>query len=698
MTFDIAVSDLTFTEAKKEHKALTQNIQEHDKAYYQEDQPLISDADYDFLRNRLLELEAKFPKLVNPDSPTQKVGAAPASKFKKITHSIPMLSLGNAFSREDVEDFIGRMHRFLGHGRGETIDIIAEPKIDGLSCSIRYENGLLVKAATRGDGMTGEDVTENVKTIQSIPQKLSGNYPEILEVRGEIYMDKRDFSELNQKQESLGKARFANPRNAAAGSLRQLNAKITAERKLKFFGYAWGEASQPLGQTQTEARTNLKQLGFTLNEPSALCHSVDDIMRHYHHIETIRSGLDFDIDGVVYKANDLALQERLGFVARAPRWATAHKFPAEKAKTHLKKITIQVGRTGALTPVAELEPVTVGGVVVSRATLHNKDEIDRKDIREGDLVILQRAGDVIPQIIDVDLDQRPKAAAKYLFPTECPECGSAAKQEQGEVVVRCTGGLICPAQIVERLKHFVSKAAFDIDGLGKKNIEYFHSTGEIKTPADIFTLEKRDQTSPRPLRGREGWGVKSAQQLFASIQAKRTISLERYIYALGIPQIGQTTAKLLAKEYKSLDNWKTQMIACQNVEGDAFSYLINIEGIGPSMAADLINFFKEPHNLDGMTALETELENIQDFEDLAPKKETAFSGKTLVFTGKLTLMGRSEAKAKAESLGAKVSGSVSKKTNFLIAGADAGSKARKAADLGITILTEAQWIEMSDAS
>jgi DNA ligase (NAD+) len=696
------VDALTLEDAASEHAALAAEIAHHRERYYNKADPEISDADYDRLEQRLATIEARFPELVTADSPTQTVGAAPSSGFGKVRHAVPMLSLSNAFEDVDVSDFEGRIRRFLNLSDDTPVSFVAEPKIDGLSLSLRYENGQLIQAATRGDGAEGEDVTANVRTIRDIPHALTAPFPDVVEVRGEVYMTRADFLDLNRAQAEKNDKIFANPRNAAAGSLRQLDSTITASRPLRFFAYAWGALSEPLGTTQWESRQRLEAFGFTLSAPSRLCSGADDLLAYYREIGRQRPDLPFDIDGVVYKVDSLALQERLGFISRSPRWATAHKYPAEQATTRLNAITIQVGRTGALTPVAELEPVNVGGVVVSRATLHNKDEIERKDIRVGDLVIVQRAGDVIPQIVGFVADQRPADAVPFAFPDCCPECGSMAVREEGEVVTRCTGGLICPAQAVERLRHFVSRNAFDIEGLGIERIQLFFEQGRIKQPADIFTLEAREEQRLDRLISMTGFGKKSVEKLFAAIEARRTIALDRFIFALGIRQIGEATAKLLARAYRTAENWRDRMViaAAERAEkreekkpelvGEAYAELCAIEQIGMSVADDLTDFFREQHNLDAVAAL---LAQVRPEEYVPPAAATAspVAGKTVVFTGTLTTMGRSEAKAKAEALGAKVAGSVSAKTDYVIVGADAGSKAAKAQELGVTILSEEEW-------
>ena len=687
-----ALFDLDKEDARAKYKKLVAEIARHDALYHGQDNPEITDAEYDALRKQLDELEAQHPEFVTADSPSQTVGAAPSSGFKKIKHNVPMLSLSNVFSEEELDDFITRVKKFLGLGEDDVVEIVAEPKIDGLSCSLRYENGELVMAATRGDGAEGEDITENVRTISDVPHTLKGNPPDVLEVRGEIYMRRDEFATLNERFESLGKKNFANPRNAAAGSVRQLDSKITAERPLRFFGYALGEVSAPLSDTQWGIREALQFYGFAEAKPAALCKDAAEIMAYYNGINNQRPELAYEIDGVVYKVNRLDYQQRLGFVSRAPRWATAHKFPAEQAVTILRDIEIQVGRTGTLTPVARLEPITVGGVVVSNATLHNEDEIARKGVKIGDHVVIQRAGDVIPQVVSVVEDKRTGDEKDFVFPHECPVCGSQAIREEGEVARRCTGGLICAAQAVERLKHFVSRDAFDIEGLGAKIVEEFYRDGLIASPADIFTLEERNKGSLTPIRAREGWGDLSEKNLFKSINEKRTIGLERFIYALGIRQVGQVTAKRLAASYADLKTLSQSMQAASDHEGEAYADLIAIEDIGPSVADDLTGFFSEAHNLEFLEKLDAQLD-IQPFEK-PDTSGSAVAGMTVVFTGTLTKMTRAEAKAKAESLGAKVSGSVSKKTDYVVAGADAGSKLKKANELDVKVLSEDEWLAL----
>lgn len=680
---------LTPIEAAAEMARLANLIAHHDTLYHQNDAPEISDADYDALRQQYRALHEHFPHLAPKDDPEKRVGAAPGTGFHKVSHAMPMLSLNNAFTDEDVEDFVGRIRRFLNLPDDEKLEFMAEPKIDGLSASLRYEKGQLTIAATRGDGMVGENITENVRTISNVPKTLSGDYPEMVEIRGEIYMERSDFIDLNKRREAEGEAPFANPRNAAAGSVRQLDSSITAARPLKFFGYALGETSHDNAKTQHDIRTQIKRWGFSLNEPARLCANTADLLAYYRAMEAQRHTLPFDIDGIVYKLNRRDLQERLGFVSRAPRWAIAHKFAAEQATTKLNKIIIQVGRTGTLTPVAELEPVLVGGVVISRATLHNEDEIARKDVREGDTVHLQRAGDVIPQVTGVDLSARPKNSKPFVFPDRCPECGSLAIREEGIVARRCEGGLICPAQAVERLRHFVSRNAFNIEGLGDRRIHELWAEKIIQTPADIFRLKKYKAT----LEQREGWGEKSVDKLLTAIESRRSISLERFIYALGIRQIGEATAKLLARHYLSLGAWRAAMMKARDENTEAWGDLTTIDQIGPLVARDLVGFFQEQHNRDVLDNLAAEL-TVQDYLVPDVNSESNLAGKTIVFTGTLEKMGRAEAKAKAEAMGAKVSGSVSAKTDYVIAGADAGSKATKANELGVKVLSEDEWLTM----
>ncbi|MEZ7865721.1 MAG: NAD-dependent DNA ligase LigA [Rhodospirillales bacterium] len=683
------VEDLMELDALVELKRLAKEIAAHDIAYHQKDVPRVSDAEYDALRQRNDAIEALFPKFIRPNSPSRRVGAPVASGFGKVTHARPMLSLGNAFSDEDVVEFFDRIRRFLSLSANDLVEVTGEPKIDGLSVSLRYEKGEFVLAATRGDGMVGENITENMRTIADFPKIiLAPNLPDVLEVRGEVYMAKVDFAALNQRQEQTGRKLFANPRNAAAGSLRQLDTTITASRKLSLFVYAIGEVSGPIGKSQWALFENLKAWGFKVNPQTKLCSDAEELVVHYNSVGEKRAGLDYDIDGMVYKVNRFDWQERLGFVSRAPRWAIAHKFPAEKAQTTLNSIDIQLGRTGVLTPVARLEPVTVGGVVVSNATLHNDDEIKRLDARVGDAVIIQRAGDVIPQIVEVLLDKRPALSVPFEFPIECPACGSAVVQEEVEVAKRCSGGLICPAQAIERLRHFVSRNAFDIEGLGGKHIETFWHDGLIKTPADIFRLPQKIKDSGK----RDGWGDQSLENLETALEDKKNIKLPRFIFALGIPQIGQATARTLAKQYGSLAEWRRAMDLAKDNASDSYQDLINIDGIGSSTAASILLFFAEDQNRAVVDDLDYLL-SVQEF--IAPDEDTSLvAGKTVVFTGTLETLGRSEAKVKAETLGAKVAGSVSKKTDIVIAGPGAGSKLKKAEELGIQIMTEQEWIEL----
>lgn len=691
----VSVEDLTPIQAARELERLAADIAAHDRAYYQDDAPKVSDAEYDALRLRNAAIEERFPELVRSDSPSRKVGAAPQEKFSKVRHRVPMLSLGNAFSDEEVRDFVGRVRRFLNLDDSTPIEITAEPKIDGLSLSIRYEDGRLVEAATRGDGQEGENVTANVRTVKDIPHQIKAvDFPSVLEVRGEIYMSHKDFRALNEKQNQAGEKVFANPRNAAAGSLRQLDSTITASRPLRFFAYAWGEVSELPGETQWDVVQAFKRWGFPVNPLMKLCHSAEELLEQYRLIEKQRAELGYDIDGVVYKVSRLDWQKRLGFVSRSPRWGLAHKFSAEKATTLLKGIDIQVGRTGALTPVARLKPVTVGGVVVSNATLHNEDEIARKDIRIGDTVMVQRAGDVIPQILGFVPDKRPSQAEPYVFPHRCPACGSHAEREEREsgkvdAVRRCTGGLICPAQRVERLKHFVSRNAFDIEGMGDKVIQEFYADGLIQSPPDIFTLESRDHRALKKLKDREGWGQASASKLFEAISARRTIALDRFIFALGIRHVGETTARILARAYHSAEALRDQMIlAANDPQSEAMHELNSLDGIGDIVAEAIAQFFGEPHNIAVVNDL---LAHVRPEPLAAIASDSAVAGKTVVFTGALEKMTREEAKAMAERLGAKVAGSVSKKTDLLVAGPGAGSKLKDAQKYGVEVIDEDEW-------
>jgi DNA ligase (NAD+) len=693
------VEQLTEAEAAEELARLAAEIVHHDALYYRQDEPEISDAEYDRLRTHNAAIEARFPHLIRDDSPSLKVGAAPVEAFGKVVHRVPMLSLGNVFDDEGVRDFIERVRRFLGLDQDAALAFTTEPKIDGLSITLRYEQGRLVQGATRGDGYEGENVTANVRTIQDIPKAIkTRGFPDPFEVRGEIYMSRAAFQRLNAGQAERGDRLFANPRNAAAGSLRQLDPAITASRPLRFFAYGWGEVAALPAETQWGVYRAMKDWGFPLNPLAKLTSSVDEMLETYRDIEQGRAGLDYDIDGIVYKLDRLDLQERLGYVSRSPRFAIAHKFPAEKAATILKDIDIQVGRTGALTPVAKLEPVTVGGVVVQNATLHNEDEIARKDVRIGDTVIVQRAGDVIPQILGPVKEKRPKSAKRFVFPEMCPACGSHASREinpntgKEDAVRRCTGGLICPAQRVERLKHFVSRNAFDIEGLGEKRIQELYDDEIIQSPPDIFTLAAKDQKREAKLAAREGWGELSAQKLFAAIEARRTIKLDRFIYALGIRHVGEITARLLARNYGTAESFlKAMRAAAKDREGEAFAELDNIEGIGPTVAAAVADFFAEPHNV---AVVEDLLKEVSPEPLEAVDHASPVSDKTVVFTGTLEHMTRSEAKARAERLGAKVAGSVSKNTDYVVAGPGAGSKLKNAKDLGVQVLTEEEWLKL----
>jgi DNA ligase (NAD+) len=696
------VDALSPVEARQELHRLALQIADANRAYHTEDAPEITDADYDALKRRNAAIEARFPELKRSDSPTEQVGAPLADGFAKVRHDVRMLSLENAFEVTDVADFDDRVRKYLGLSPQAPLLYTAEPKIDGLSLSLRYEDGILVRAATRGDGETGENVTENARTIADIPKGLSGA-PDLLEVRGEVYMAHADFAALNARQVAAGDKSFANPRNAAAGSLRQLDAAITAARPLRFFAYAWGALSAPLAETQSGAIARLASLGFQTNPLTQLCDGPQALLDQYRRIEAQRATLGYDIDGVVYKVDDLGLQRRLGFRSSTPRWAIAHKFPAELAWTRLEAIDIQVGRTGALSPVARLTPVTVGGVVVSNATLHNEDYIagrdsrgdpirGGRDIRVGDWVQVYRAGDVIPKIADVDLARRPQDAIPFAFPETCPRCGSDAIREAGDSVRRCTGGLICPAQAVERLKHFVSRAAFDIEGLGAKQVEAFYEDGWVRTPADIFTLRDRYGSGLQQLKNREGWGEKSAANLFQAIEDKRRIPLNRLIFALGIRHVGETTAGLLAMHYHGWAAFEAAMTAAQAGQGPEWAELTAIDGVGDVLATSVVTTFQQERERQAIDALVAHLQ-VQDVAARAPV-DSAVAGKTVVFTGTLARMTRAEAKARAEALGAKVAGSVSAKTDYLVAGPGAGSKATKAADLGVTVIDEDAWLAL----
>ena len=692
---DMSVADLDQRQARAELDRLAAALTAANRDYHTLDAPQISDAQYDALKRRNAAIEARFPGLKRADSPSDQVGGALASGFGKVPHRVAMLSLENAFADQEVVDFDSRIRRFLGHDG--PLDYTAEPKIDGLSLSLRYEGGKLVQAATRGDGESGENVTANALTIADVPAVIQGA-PDVLEVRGEAYMRHADFAALNARQAAAGDRTFANPRNAAAGSLRQLDASITAGRPLRFFAYSWGDLSAPLAKTQLAAIQELEKMGFSTNPLTVLCHTPDDLVAQYRLIEAQRATLGYDIDGVVYKVNDLALQHRLGFRSTTPRWAIAHKFAAELAWTKLLAIDIQVGRTGALSPVARLQPVTVGGVVVQNATLHNEDYIagrdakgnpirDGKDIRIGDWVQVYRAGDVIPKVADVDITQRNVDAQPYVFPHICPECGSPAPREDGDAVRRCTGGLICPAQAVERLKHFVSRAAFDIEGLGAKQIEMFFIDPDllVKTPAEIFTLASRDAQNPlRKLKNRDGFGDRSATNLFAAIDAKRTIPLDRLIFALGIRHVGEQVAGLLARHFVTWENFQASIINAD---------MPSIGGIGSAVATSLAEAFRNPAERAAIDALVAQLNILPVTRRGAP--DSPIAGQTLVFTGTLERMSRSEAKARAEAMGAKVAGSVSAKTDLVIAGPGAGSKVKAAEALGIRIIDEDAWLALA---
>ena len=658
---------------------LAKEIARHDKLYHDQDAPEISDAEYDALVRENRELEERFPQLVRADSPSGRLGSAPTTALAKVTHARPMLSLENGFSEAEVADFVGRVRRFLNLATDAFVAMTAEPKIDGLSCSLRYERGELVLAATRGDGAVGEDVTANVRTIGDIPQKVRGA-PDVLEVRGEVYMSKADFEALNERQEAAGGKIFANPRNAAAGSLRQKDPSITAARPLRFLAHGWGEISEPLAGTQFDAMKRIEGFGIPVSDLLVRCDDLAAMLAHYRAIEHARADLPFDIDGVVYKVDRLDLQDRLGFVARAPRWGLAHKFPAEKAETTLEAIDIQVGRTGKLTPVGRLTPVGVGGVIVANVTLHNRDEIQRLGLRIGDRVRIQRAGDVIPQVVE-NLT-RNEARPPYFFPDHCPECQSEAVSEEGEVDVRCTGGLICPAQRFERLRHFVSRGALDIEGLGEKSIAEFIDLGWLHSPADIFRLRKfRDQ-----LLGREGWKEKSVDNLLGSIDAKREPDGPRFLFGLGIRHVGIVTARDLLKCFGTVEELRRVALS-QGGEAE----LSSVQGVGPVVAEALVDFFHEEHN---QQALDDLLSEVQPKPFVSDAKQTEWTGKTIVFTGSLETMSRDEAKAQAERLGARAAGSVSAKTDLVVAGPGAGSKLKKAEDLGVRVIGEQDWAKI----
>lgn len=709
------VQSLTRDEAAAELAQLAKDLTAANRDYHQKDAPRIPDAEYDAKKRRNAEIETRFPDLKRRDSPSDKIGAEPASGFQKITHSVPMLSLGNAFDDEDVTEFDRSIRKYLGLSDAAALAYTAEPKIDGLSLSLRYENGTLIHAATRGDGTTGENVTANARTMQDIPTTITGA-PDLVEVRGEVYMSHADFKALNTRQAEEGNKTFANPRNAAAGSLRQLDASVTESRPLKFFAYAWGSLSAPLAETQSGAIEKLKDFGFQINDLTALCQGPAEMIGQYRKIEAKRATLGYDIDGVVYKVDDLSLQARLGFRSTTPRWAVAHKFPAELAWTRLNAIDIQVGRTGALSPVARLQPVTVGGVVVSNATLHNEDYIaglgadgtkirDGKDIREGDWVQIYRAGDVIPKVADVDLTKRPKTAKPFVFPNACHECGSDAIREEGDAIRRCTGGLICPAQAIEKLKHFVSRAAFDIEGLGAKQVEQFLEDGWIKEPSDIFNLRAHYGSGLQQLKNREGWGEKSADNLFDAIDERRTIDFHRFLFGLGIRHLGEAAAKDLARNFA---DWKTLATTAHQAaqepamtdtskeaaaQSPAWATFLEIDGIGRALTQSLVTTLAQDHE---RALIDRLVAHLTILPPDTQSTDSPVAGKTVVFTGTLEKMTRTEAKARAEALGAKVSGSVSAKTDLLVAGPGAGSKASKAADLGIETIDEDSWIALID--
>ena len=704
VTENIAIEDLTEDMARDELTRLADLLNMANKAYHSDDDPMMTDAEFDALKKRNNDIELKFPEHKKSDSPTEKVGALPSETFSKIKHSKRMFSLANAFEDNDLYDFDEQVRRFLNFGDLDPLEYTVEPKIDGLSLSLRYENGKLAFAATRGDGTTGENVTENAKQISDIPQNLPTKI-EVIEVRGEVYMEHKDFEILNKNHDSLGKKIFANPRNAAAGSLRQLDATITAERPLKFLAYAWGELTEPLDISQFGAIKKLKNLGFKTNSHTKLCKTIDEALAHYDELSKIRSDLGYDIDGIVYKVDSLNLQDRLGYRSTTPRWAIAHKFPAEYSWTQLEAIDIQVGRTGALSPVARLQPVTVGGVVVSNATLHNQDYIEGrdssgkeirsgKDIRINDWVEVYRAGDVIPKISDVDLTRRQIDSSPYTFPLNCPECGSKAIRDEGDAVIRCTGGIDCPAQAIEKLKHFVSRKAFDIEGLGGKQIELFFAdeTLPVKEPADIFTLKFRDQNNLTKLKDRHGFGQKSAKNLFEAIENKKTIEFSRFLFSLGIRHVGENVAKILARHFLSWSKFVESIAISQNKESQEYLDLVAIDGIGTTVVSSLLSAFESGSEKNIINRLANHL-NILD--EIPPDGENSFiSGKTLVFTGTLEKMSRSEAKSLAENFGAKVSGSVSAKTDLVIAGPGAGSKIKKAKELGLKVLDETEWLSL----
>jgi DNA ligase (NAD+) len=708
----LKIGELTERQGRAEHKRLAGEIAHHDKLYHEQDAPEISDAEYDELRRRLKAIEERFPQLVDMYSPTQRVAPTPTTAFAKVRHGRPMLSLDNAFTDEELQGFLDRVRRGLERETDlkpdAEIAYSCEAKIDGLSISLRYEDGEFVQGATRGDGTTGEDVTANLKTIKDIPHSLKGKgVPKAFDVRGEVYMERKAFLELNARQVEAGEKAYVNPRNTAAGSLRQLDPKITAERPLRFFAYAWGEAEPRSWKTHSEYLKLLKDWGFKTNPLTKLCKTPDQVRGFYKKIGEERPELPYDIDGVVYKVDRIDWQERLGFVSRAPRWAIAHKFPAEQARTRLKDIFIQVGRTGALTPVADLEPINVGGVVVARATLHNADEIERLDVRPGDMVTVQRAGDVIPQVLGFVPEERPKNARKYRFPERCPcPLRTPVKAEEGGVVRRCSGGLECPFQQVERLRYFVSRNCFDIEGLGGTHIENFFNDGLLKVPGDVFRLRNKEAE----IRKREGWGDLSVRNLLAAIEARRTISLDRFINAIGIPLIGEASSKLLAQEYGDVDVWLAEMLKAAKERkkhpdevkkekaaaevGESYGRLCNIEQIGVTTADAMVEFFSEGHTVDIIKDLRKQL-TVEGVKRRVIAADAPLKDKIVVFTGELSTMTREAAKARAEQLGAKVTDSVSKKTSLVVVGENAGSKARKAAELGVQTLTEEEWVKLS---
>lgn len=681
-------------QAAGEMARLAAEIADHDRRYHGADAPTISDADYDALIRRYTELETRFPDRAPADAPSRRVGSRPAAGFEKVVHARPMLSLRNAFDEEDVGEFVQGVRRFLNLAPEAPLAMTAEAKIDGLSIALRYEDGRLAQAATRGDGREGENVTRNIETVESVPKRLSGPAPDILEVRGEIYMAHGEFRRLNEERETEGLPLYANPRNSAAGSVRQIDPAVTANRRLRFFAYGWGEVSERPAETHGAWLQRLREWGFEVEPNGAQAEDAAGLIDAHRAIGELRSALDYDIDGVVYKVDRIDWQERLGFAGRAPRWAIAHKFPAERAESVLEDITVQVGRTGALTPVAVLRPVTVGGVVVSRATLHNEDEIERKDIRVGDTVVIQRAGDVIPQILEVRLDRRPEGTPPFRLPETCPVCGSEARRDGGDVVRRCTGGLVCRAQTVERLKHFVSRGGFDIEGLGRKHIETFFADGLISTPADIFRLRERRAE----LLEREGWGEQSVDNLLAAIDERRVVAFDRFLFALGIRHIGEGNARLLARHYGRLDGLREAAASAAARDGEAWDALIGIDGMGAGRAEDLVAFFTDPRSREIVDALSAEV-TVEESGGVAPGAEAEagnLAGKTIVFTGTLASLSRREAKARAEQIGMRVVGSVSAKTDFVVAGEAAGSKKRKAEELGVTVLTEDEWMELAE--